>query len=173
MNNPAYEPEESRQGDQYLTFVLTNEEYALEIMKVQEIKSWESATPIPCSAPHILGVINLRGAIVPIVELRLQFALPSYELGGIRAVIIVRCEIAGQDRTVGLLVDKVSEVYHLDRDNIQPCSDISTVIGGDYVRGLVQLDNSLLILVNLEQILHESLELIDKANVDTGGSSDE
>ena len=95
--------------DQFLTFILGNEEYGIEILKVQEIKSWGPFTPIPNAPEYVLGVINLRGAIVPIVDLRSRFGLPPQEYTTTTAIIIVHTEVDDQPRIIGLVVDQVSD----------------------------------------------------------------
>ena len=161
MNDSTAEIEQQNSSEQYLTFVLAEEEYAIEIVKVQEIKSWSTVTPIPCSPEHVLGVINLRGAIVPIVDLRKQFNLPEWEGEGIRAVIIVRSEVNGSPRTLGLLVDQVSDVYHVKEQDIQECGQFSTTIGGNFIAGLSQRDDMLLILIELERVVSHGLDGVD------------
>lgn len=161
MNETLVDTDPQNSSDQYLTFVLAEEEYAVEIVKVQEIKSWSTVTPIPCSPEHVLGVINLRGAIVPIVDLRKQFNLPAWDGEGIRAVIIVRSEIDGSPRTLGLLVDEVSDVYHIQEKEIQECDQFSTTIGGNFISGLSQRDTSLVILIELERVVAHGLDGVD------------
>jgi len=106
-------------GDQYLTFMLGGEEYGIEILDVQEIKNWGPITPLPRSEKHMLGVINLRGAIVPVLDLRVRFGLPDPSYDSTTSVVIVRCNGSSGPRIVGLVVDCVSEVYHLDPGDIQ------------------------------------------------------
>ena len=146
-------------ADQFLTFLLGDEEYGIEILKVQEIKSWGPYTPLPKSPEHVLGVINLRGAIVPIIDLRCRFDLPTADYSSTTAIIIVRSEIDDQMRIVGLVVDQVSEVYHLNSDAIQETHDTTTgSIGGQYIRGFGQMDGKMVILINLEPIIESSLD---------------
>ncbi len=150
-------------GEQYLTFVLDGEEYAIEILKVQEIKSWAPVTPIPCSPQYLLGVINLRGAIVPVVDLRQKFGLESREFTPTTAVIIVRATDSEQQRVAGLVVDQVAEVYHLQSAQIQDSSAVAASIDSDFISGLAQIDDKLVIMINLERIIDSSLELMDLA----------
>lgn len=152
-------------GEQYLTFVLGNEEYAIEILKVQEIKSWSPVTPIPCSPDYLLGVINLRGAIVPVVDLRQKFGLDSKEFTPVTAVIIVRATDSDQQRVAGMVVDQVAEVYHLQSGQIQESAGIAASIDADFISGLAQIDEKLVIMINLENIIDSSLELVDMAGV--------
>ncbi|MEE9335225.1 MAG: chemotaxis protein CheW [Granulosicoccaceae bacterium] len=145
-------------ADQFLTFMLGEEEYGVEILKVQEIKSWGPYTPLPKSPEHVLGVINLRGAIVPMIDLRCRFDLPSVEYTSTTAIIIVRSVVEEQIRIIGLVVDRVSEVYHLDNEAIQETSDATGLARGEYIRGFGQTEDKMVILINLDPIVESSLE---------------
>lgn len=149
-------------ADQFLSFLIAEEEYGIEILKVQEIKSWGQYTPLPKSPDYVLGVINLRGAIVPIIDLRKRFGLPSTEYTATTAVIIVRTEDSDHARIIGLVVDSVSEVYHLAPDAIQDASDHSNTEKANYVRGFGQIGEKLVILVNLDPIIAASLNQIQQ-----------
>ena len=145
-------------ADQYLTFLLGDEEYGVEILNVQEIKSWGPCTPLPRAPRHLLGVINLRGAIVPIIDLRRRFGLDDATYDSTTAIIIVRSEEEDQVRIVGLVVDRVSEVYHLEPSEIQENVESHGALGRDFVRGIGQIDGKMVILVNLEPIVASSLD---------------
>src|SRR6202167_5780761 len=101
-------------SEQYLTFMLAGEEYGVDILRVQEIKGWDKVTRIPHSPDYVLGVINLRGAVVPIVDLRRRFGLETIAFGPTTVVIVVRVGDERVVRTVGMVVDAVSEVYNVD-----------------------------------------------------------
>ena len=144
-------------ADQFLSFLIADEEYGIEILKVQEIKSWGPYTPLPKSPDYVLGVINLRGAIVPIIDLRCRFGLPATEYTATTAVIIVRTGSPESERIIGLVVDSVSEVYHLSPDAIQDASEGRLAEKESYVRGFGQVNEKLVILVNLDPIITQSL----------------
>jgi purine-binding chemotaxis protein CheW len=110
----------------------------------------------------VLGVINLRGAIVPIIDLRRRFGLPATQYTDTTAVIIVRTEDSDQARIIGLVVDSVSEVYHLAPDAIQDASDHPNADKANYVRGFGQIGEKLVILVNLDPIIAASMQQIDR-----------
>lgn len=148
-------------GEQYLTFLLGNEEYALPILKVQEIKSWTSVTEVPCTPEYMLGVLNLRGAIVPIFDLRRRFGLPVREFDSTTAVIIAHATIEGRTHVAGFVVDQVAEVYHFEDDNIQKSDEIAATINADFISGLTRTEEKLVIILNLDAILRRSLDLID------------
>ena len=154
-------------GGQYLTFMLDGEEYGIEILRVQEIKGWESATPIPNTPDHVLGVLNLRGAVVPIIDLRMSFGLTSIEYGQTTVVIVVKMVHDDQERTVGLVVDAVADVYRLESSEIQPAPDMGGSIQTKFVRGLATIDEKMVILLEIDQLIDFSvIEDPDDADID-------
>ncbi len=156
-NNMAIDIDNQSNGEQFLTFMLEKEECGLEILDVQEIKGRMAITPIPCTKEYVLGVVNLRGAIVPVIDLRLRFLLPPKKHTANTAIIIARVEIEGQTRLVGLVVDEVSEVYTLNENEIHESGTKSSSIGGDFVRGLGVFEEKLVILINLHEVVVSSL----------------
>ena len=139
---------------QYLTFFLAGEEYGVEILRVQEIKGWVSATPIPNTPEHVLGVLNLRGAIVPIIDLRKRFDLESIPYGPTTVVIVVKMINENQERTVGLVVDAVSEVYKLESGEIQTAPDMGGNISTEFIRGLATVEDKMLILLEVDELVN-------------------
>ena len=101
-------------NQQFLTFKLAGEEYGVGILTVQEIRGWSAVTAIPHSPPWVLGVVDLRGVVVPVIDLRRRFELAQAEFGPSTVVIVIRVHTGGEERTVGLVVDAVSEVYDID-----------------------------------------------------------
>lgn len=127
---------------EFLTFQLGKEEYAVEIMRVQEIRGWQEPSPLPQVPPFVKGVVDLRGSIVPIVDLRQRFNLPqSYD--GTTVVIVVNVQTRTGERVIGLVVDAVSDVKTLDLDNLQPPPDISDSIDSQFIRGLTTVFDQL------------------------------
>lgn len=158
-NSALIDAEANSGSSQYLTFMLSGEEYGVDILKVQEIKGWDSVTPIPNTPEHMLGVLNLRGAIVPIVDLRKRFQLEEVEFGPTTVVIVVKMQNGDQSRTVGLVVDAVAEVYRLENDAIQAAPEMGTTIHTEFVRGLATMDKKMLILLDVDQLIDfESLD---------------
>jgi purine-binding chemotaxis protein CheW len=147
---------------QYLTFALAGEEYAVDILKVKEIRSWRTPTPLPHSPDYMLGVINLRGAIIPVVDLRRQFSLASVPPSNITGVIVVNTEILGRARSIGLVVDQVLNVVYLELDPVAPSEDNSGHIGTRYISGLCRSGENLVIAIDLESIIEASLNRADK-----------
>ena len=153
-------------ANQYLTFLLNGEEYGIEILKVQEIKSWGPYTPLPRSPDFVLGVINLRGAIVPILDLRARLGLPSTEVSSTTAIIIISAEYEQQVRTMGLVVDSVSEVNQLLPQDIQQASEVNSNVDPDgYISAFGRVDEKLITLLNLDPIIVSTLEPTPEADV--------
>jgi purine-binding chemotaxis protein CheW len=134
---------------EYLTFILGTEEYGIEILKVQEIRSYETVTKIANTPDFIKGVINLRGSIVPIVDLRVRFNLASVEYNESTVVII----LSFTKRTVGIVVDGVSDVLGLSQSQISAVPELVSNIDTKYLKGLGSVDDRMLILVDIEQLM--------------------
>lgn len=139
-------------GGQYLTFVLDGEEYGIEILRVQEIKGWEATTPMPNTPDYVLGILNLRGAIVPVIDLRKRFNLDEIPYGPTTVVIVVKMHHADQERTMGLVVDGVADVYRLEDDQIQDSPELGNAVDTDFVRGLASVDKKMVILLEVDRL---------------------
>lgn len=136
-------------SQEYLTFRLNQEEYGIDILKVQEIRGYEAPTRV-ADAPHFIkGVVNLRGTIVPIVDMRLKFNCPKAEYDSFTVVIILSLS----DRIVGIVVDSVSDVMELPEDALKSVPDIESSIGSDAVTGLGSLGDRMLILLDIEKLM--------------------
>lgn len=157
---------ESDHTDQYLTFIMAEEEYGVDILSVQEIRGWESVTPIPNSPRHIRGVINLRGTIVPIIDLRLQFGMKEIEYGPLTVVIVLKVITESGDRIVGIVVDAVSDVYSLKSDEMKPAPDLGENVNTSYIKGLVNVNETMVILLEIHRLLSDQdiPDLSDVAN---------
>ncbi len=138
---------------QFLTFMLSGEEYGVQILRVQEIKGWNTATVIPNVPEYILGVINLRGEIVPIMDMRRRFLLEETPYGPTTVVIVVKVTNEDKTQTVGLVVDAVSEVYRIEGINIQPPPDFGGVISSEFVQGLATVDEKMIILLEVDHLI--------------------
>lgn len=138
---------------QYLSFILAGEEYAADILKVQEIRDWTSSTLVPNSPDYIEGILNLRGNIIPIINLRTRFNLPPCEQMLNRIVIVLNIETQGRHRSMGLLVDAVAETYDVDMDKVRPAPQGSSVIDDEFITGLTTLDNKMIILLDVDELL--------------------
>lgn len=140
-------------NDQYLTFIMADEEYGVDILCVQEIRGWESATPLPNAPPHIKGVINLRGTIVPIVDLRQCFGMSAIEYTAVTVVIVLKVETEKGSRIMGIVVDAVSDVYTLADTEMKGAPDLGDAVNTDYIRGLVSVDEKMVILLEIDKLL--------------------
>ncbi|ABD82363.1 chemotaxis protein CheW [Saccharophagus degradans] len=139
--------------DQYLTFIVAEEEYGVDILCVQEIRGWESATPLPNAPDHIKGVINLRGTIVPVIDLRTCFSLEVVDYSPITVVIVLKVKTAQGSRTVGIVVDAVSDVYTLNPRDMKPAPDLGDSVATEFIRGLANIDNKMVILLDMDRLL--------------------
>lgn len=143
---------DSKQILQLVTFRLGKEEYSLDILKVQEIIRHMELTRVPKSPDFVDGVINLRGKVIPVIDLRKRFGLPVDEKTNETRIIVVDVD----SRTVGLKVDAVSEVLRLPSDTVEPPPAMVTGIESDYIKGVGKLDGRLLILLDVARILTKS-----------------
>lgn len=136
-------------GSQYLTFLLGGQEYAVDILRVQEIRSWGPVTELPAVPPHVLGVMNLRGVLVPLLDLRVRFGVSDAACTPTTAVIVVR----SGGRTVGLVVDEVREVYQLADAAIQEPVGRDAGLGVSYLRGVATIGEQTIIVLSLDEVI--------------------
>lgn len=134
---------------EYLTFRLGEEEYGIDILKVQEIRGYEQPTRIANAPSFIKGVVNLRGVIVPIIDMRLKFGLGSAEYNDFTVVIILNLGA----RVVGMVVDSVSDVMELSPEQIRDTPEIDSVVDSSYITGLGTLNDRMLILIAIEKLM--------------------
>jgi len=144
-------------ADQYLTFQLAGQTYGVEILRVQEIKGWEKPTRLPHSPQHVQGVINLRGAVVPILDLRRRFGLGEAEYGRTTVVIVVKVEGTRGELTAGIVVDGVCEVCNIGAAELRPPPEVGSAIDTDFVRGLAMIDEQMLILLDVARLVNSTL----------------
>ncbi len=151
------------EGDQYLTFTLGEEEYGVDILRVQEIKGWQRTTPIPNTPHYVKGVMNLRGTIVPVIDLRERFGMEVQEYTKFTVVVMVRVVSGKRERIMGLVVDALSEVYTLQAEQIRPAPEFGAVLRTDFIRGLATVDDSkMVIILDVDQLLSdEELAIAD------------
>lgn len=158
-NAKADSGDEGGYAQEYLTFTLGPEEYAIDILKVQEIRGYEQPTTIANSPAFIKGVINLRGIIVPIVDMRIKFGVGKAEYTPFTVVIIL--SLAG--RVVGIVVDGVSDVTSLRSDQIRPAPEFAATVDTRYIKGLGTLGDRMLIVVDIERLMLSSeMALVDE-----------
>jgi purine-binding chemotaxis protein CheW len=134
---------------EYLTFTLGQEEYAIDILKVQEIRGYDAVTKIANAPPFIKGVINLRGVIVPIVDLRIKFNLGNLTYDQFTVVIILNIG----KRVMGVVVDGVSDVIQLSSDNMHPSPEFGSILDTRYILGLGTVEERMIIVVDIERLM--------------------
>jgi purine-binding chemotaxis protein CheW len=134
---------------QYLTFALDREEYGLDILRVQEIKGYPAVTPIPNAPRHVRGVMNLRGTVIPVVDLRARFGMPVVVSTQLTVIIIV----VVADKIIGLVVDAVSDVVDIASDDIEPPPDMGSSVDTTFVAGLAKTGDRLTLLLDLDRLI--------------------
>lgn len=132
-----------------LVFVLGTEEYGVDILKVQEIRGYDKVNAIPGAPPYLKGVMNLRGAIVPVIDLRIKFALPEARYDGFTVVVILR--VAG--RTIGVVVDGVSDVVQLAPSEIRAAPHLGALVDQSYLAGVAARGDRMVMLMDIERFL--------------------
>ncbi|QGJ67263.1 chemotaxis protein CheW [Xanthomonas oryzae pv. oryzae] len=141
-------------GGEFLSFALGEEHYGVDILKVQEIRGYDSVTRLPDAPDYIKGVINLRGTIVPVIDLRLKLRLKEARYDAFTVMIVLNVE----DRVVGIVVDSVSDVIPLNDDQIRPTPEFGTAVDTRFISGIGTQDDRMLILLDIETLL-DSTEL--------------
>ncbi len=161
VNAPGQGPDEG--AEQYLSFLLEDEEYGVDILRVQEIKCWEPPTPIPNTPGYVQGVVNIRGIIVPVIDLRQRFNLEPVEYGPTTVVVVLKVVSECHERVMGLIVDGVSDVYDVLSDDIKPAPDFGGLISTQFVRGLAKVaDDVMLIVLDTDKLLNaDELSALD------------
>lgn len=147
-------------ASEYLTFTLGNEEYGIDILKVQEIRGYDVVTHIANSPEFIKGVINLRGVIVPIVDMRIKFKVgePTYN----EFTVVIIMNVLG--RIIGMVVDGVSDVVALSPEQIKAAPEMGAAMDTDYITGLGTLNDQMLILVDIEKLMSsEDMQVMEQA----------
>ncbi len=161
MNMNAYAGQDGVDGataSEFLAFKLGQEEYGIDILKVQEIRGYDSVTRIANAPEFIKGVVNLRGTIVPIVDMRIKFGLGKPVYDALTVVIILNVA----ERVVGMVVDSVSDVMTLSPEQIRPAPEMGSVFNSNYLIGLGTLDDRMLILVDIDRLMSSAdMGLID------------
>ena len=150
-------------GSEYLTFHLADEEYGVDILRVQEIRGWENVTRIPNSPTYVKGVLNLRGAIVPIIDLRNRFDLPhaDYTPTTVVVVLSVWSKNGQKKRIVGVVVDAISDVVNAELSDIQATPSFDSSIDIEYIEGLATTGDKMLMLVDVDKLLNIEEEAAD------------
>ena len=144
-------------SQQVLTFVLGSETYGVDILRVQEIRGWSSVTKIPHAPPHVLGVLNLRGSIVPIVDMRMKFNLERAEYTAVTVIIVLSVQSRLGRRDFGVVVDGVSDVVNVNAAEVKPAPDLSSRSATDHIRGLMPVADRMVVLLDIDRLIGHEL----------------
>jgi purine-binding chemotaxis protein CheW len=137
--------------NQYLTFTLEQDDYGLEILRVQEIKGHSGITPIPNTPPHVKGVMNLRGTVIPVVDLRIKFGMSCKEYDKFTVIIVVTV----RDKIVGLVVDAVSDVLDIPSAQVRPAPELGARADTRFIAGMATIAERLVVLLDIERLLSD------------------
>ena len=150
----------------YLTFALGPEEYGLEILKVREIIGYMDITAIPQTPEHVKGVINLRGQVIPVVDIRTLFGMETKEVTEQTCIIVVEITMAGRKLSTGVIVDQVSEVLDVAGEEIEEAPQLGSSVDTDFILGMGKVGGSVKILLNIDKVLSGSgLDAIEENSV--------
>ncbi|HPY52380.1 MAG: chemotaxis protein CheW [Spirochaetota bacterium] len=141
-------------GERYLSFVIDNENYCIDILKVKELLGMTTITPLPKTDNFIKGVINLRGQIIPIIDLRLKFGLEEIPYTKQTGIIIVEVSFSGEGMLMGIIVDRILEVINITEDNISKISYLNARIKAEYIRGIANTEDGIKIILDVLKILN-------------------
>ena len=136
-------------ASQFLTFLLGDEQYGIEILKVQEIKGYSAITPIPNTPPHVRGVINLRGTVVPVVDLRAKFSLAAAEYNKFTVIIVVTVG----EKVIGMLVDAVSDVLDISASEMRSAPDLGARVDTRFISGMATIGERMTVLLDIDRLL--------------------
>jgi len=154
---------EHREG-KYLTFTLDKEEYGIGILKIKEIIGMMSITTIPQTPDFVKGVINLRGKVIPVMDLRLRFGMDSIDYTERTCIIVVEIDGPAGTVMIGIVVDAVSEVLNIKGDDIEDTPTFGAKLSTDYILGMAKMEGKIKILLDIDQVLsNEELNLLEKA----------
>ena len=146
---------------QVLTFCLGAETYGVDILRVQEIRGWSAVTRIPKSPSHVLGVLNLRGSIVPIVDLRVQFGLETAEFTPLTVIIVLYVMTGAGRSEFGLVVDSVSDVVDIDAGDLKETPSLGSKVASEFIKGLATVADRMLILLDVDELIRRDMEQVE------------
>jgi len=158
---------------QYLTFKLDEESFATEISKVREVLEYTQVTPVPRSPEFMQGVINLRGSVVPVVDLRLQFGMPAVEPTVDSCIIIIEVNIEGTSTVLGALADSVQEVIDFKPDQLEPAPSFGTRINNDFVQHMGKLEDRFVIVLDMNKVFSiDQINKVEKTSTENTDATD-
>jgi purine-binding chemotaxis protein CheW len=138
---------------QFLSFTLDEEEYGVDILRVQEIRSWEPVSRIPNVPAYEKGVVNLRGAIVPIIDLRERFNLGRSVYSELTVVVVLQAQIGDKTRVMGVVVDAVSDVVNVEKKHVQASPSFGAKVSTEFISGLVEVSGRMVMLLDIDKLL--------------------
>lgn len=153
-NNATAEIEAAGESHrQVLTFALGAEVYGVDILRLKEIRGWSPVTRLPHSPPALLGVLNLRGVVVPIIDLRVRFGLPAAEFTKVTVIIVLSLRGAAGDQEFGIVVDRVMDVVDVAADQVKPTPATGYAVAAEVIEGIATVDEQMLILLQAERLI--------------------
>jgi purine-binding chemotaxis protein CheW len=165
MSRPASAPEQSRKAD-YLTFFIAGEEYGVPILRVREILEFGTLTRVPGAPPCVRGVINLRGSVVPVADLAIQFGHPECAITKLTCVVVVEVAIDGELAVMGLMVDSVNQTVELREEDIEATPTFGTLARSEYLLGMGRVDKKFVLLLNIDRALSSDALQVAHARVE-------
>ena len=158
------EAKELVEADQFLAFMLEDEVFAFDISKVREVLEFDTVTKVPQTPEMMRGVINLRGSVVPVIDMRIKFGMRMTEKTVNTVIIIIEIDLDGESTMIGALVDSVKEVMDLDTEHIEPPPSIGTQLNTEFIRGMGKQNDQFIIILDIEKIFSSAeLELVQQA----------
>lgn len=164
LENQQDDSEINTNIDQYLSFTLGAEEYGVDILRVQEIRSWEPVSRIPNAPSYEKGVVNLRGSIVPIIDLRERFQLGFSRYGATTVVVVLQAIHNNNTRVMGVVVDSVSDVINVDKKSIQTAPKFGAKVSTEFITGLASIKGRMVMLLDVDKLLRLEGEDDDNSN---------
>ncbi len=163
---------EIEEATQHLTFKLDEEVFAIDISKVREVLEYTSVTKVPQTPEFMCGVINLRGGVVPVVDLRLKFGMSEAEKTVNTCIIIVEVSLDGETTVLGALADSVQEVHEFEPDQIEPAPKIGTKLNTDFIKGMGKRDDQFIMILDIDKVFStDELELVNDAKGNQAGET--
>lgn len=156
LNAIENDSRQSENKNQYLTFILDGEEYGIDILRVQEIKGWGKVTKVPSAPSYVKGVMNLRGSIVPIIDLRSRFDLESLTYEATNVIIVLKIESDTKSRTMGVVADAVSDVYDISDENMKQPPDFGDHTNVEFLKGMATIKDKMIMLLDIDNLLTDT-----------------
>ena len=163
--------EDNSTSVQYLSFILDQRVFAFDVLKTREVLTYDKVTPIPCSAAYVAGVINLRGSVVTVMDLRVKFGMNAVEHNENTAIIIVEA-MYGEDKVVvGALVDAVKGVLHFEQNQIEPPPRVGMKLNAELITGIGKTNNDFVVILNVDRVLSEEDLSLALQNSESSGKA--